>query len=264
MVKKPWRAFGHELKRQIDLAGKTQADLADATGYSASMISALVQGTRRPKADVVANLEAALNTNGALSRLAASLTTSGVPDDFRDALALEREASHIIEYQPIIVPGLLQTEGYARSVVAAGRPWDTADGVEAVVKARMSRKHLLNREPGPIIWVVLDWAVLHRKIGRAPDVMRGQWQYIVSLIESQRIKLQVVSQKAREHPGLCPPFRVLRFDDRPTVVYGDHVMGGRSITSAEYVRKTELVFAALQSEAMSPHDSLELVKEEIN
>jgi transcriptional regulator with XRE-family HTH domain len=263
MVKKPWRAFGRELKRQIDLAGKTQADLADATGYSASMISALVQGTRRPKADVVANVEAALNTNGALSRLAASLTTSGVPDDFRDALALEREASHILQYQPNIVPGLLQTEGYARSVVGPGRPWDTPDGVEAVVQARMSRRSLLDRDPRPIIWIVLDWAVLHRKIGRTPDIMRDQWEHLVSLIESRRIKLQVVSPKAREHPGLCPPFRVLRFDDRPTIVYGDHVMGGRSITSAEHVRNIEMVFAALQGEALPPNESLEVLKEEI-
>jgi transcriptional regulator with XRE-family HTH domain len=180
----------------------------------------------------------------ALRELARDASAQGWWHDYSDVLetwfeayvGLEEAATGIRAYEIQFVPGLLQTEDYARAVTLLGHANAPADEIERRVKLRMARQGLLTGTQPPHLWVVLDEAVLRRSVGR-PGVMRGQLRHLLEATERPNVTIQIVPFMAGGHAAAGGPFSILRFAefDLPDVVYLEQ------LTSALYLDKRDTV-----------------------
>jgi transcriptional regulator with XRE-family HTH domain len=159
-----------------------------------------------------------------------------LPTWFEAYVALEEAAIGIRAYEIQFVPGLLQTEEYARAVALLGHPSPQAEDIERLVSLRMARQGLLSRAAPPHLWAVLDEAVLRRPVGR-PGVMRAQLKHLLEVAERSNVTIQVIPFQVGGHAAAGGPFSILRFaePDLPDVVYLEQ------LTSALYLDKRETV-----------------------
>ncbi|MER7213644.1 MULTISPECIES: helix-turn-helix domain-containing protein [Streptosporangium] len=164
-----------------------------------------------------------------------------LPSWFETYVGLEESASVIRNYEVQFVPGLLQTEDYARAVVLLGYPSASEDEVERRVRLRMARQRILHAQDPPRLWAVVDEAVLRRPLG-GPEVMRGQIDHILNSLELPNVTVQIVPFSVGGHAAAGGPFSILRFSqpDLPDVVYMEQ------LTSAVYLEKRDDVDSYLE------------------
>ncbi|WP_407703437.1 helix-turn-helix domain-containing protein [Streptomyces triticirhizae] len=133
-----------------------------------------------------------------------------LPEWFSAFVSLEAEADQIRAYEPHYVPGLLQTEAYATTVLRSGMPHAPAAEIERLVALRLARQDILTRPQPPLLWIVMDETVLRRPIGH-PNVMRGQIGRMIEAAASPNIRLQIMPFSAGHHPAMYGPFHLFRF-----------------------------------------------------
>ncbi len=204
----------------------------------------------------------------ALIQLAKDARMMGWWTPYRDVftgsyVALEDEASAMRLYCPELVPGLLQTEAYARAVIRAVRPGYDDESVERRVTARLTRqKVLLDRASPPDLVLVLNEAVLRRMVGDA-QVMAAQLEALHAAAQHRRVSLQVLPFSAGAHAGLEGGFVLIQFPGEadPDVVYVEGIMGDLYLESVEEVKRYQSAFERIQAVASSRQESLTLISE---
>jgi transcriptional regulator with XRE-family HTH domain len=245
----PRRLLGAQLRRLREERGITLEDAGEVIRASGSKMSRLETGRvgfkDRDIADLLTFYEVTDDQQrGALLELARNASAHGWWHDYSDVLpawfeayvGLEEAATSIRTYEIQFVPGLLQTEDYARAVTLLGHHGAPAAEIEQRVGLRMARQALL-AEPRPMhLWAVLDEAVLRRPAGR-PGVMRRQLQHLLEAADRPNVTIQVIPFAAGAHAAAGGPFSILRFAERdlPDVVYLEQ------LTSALYLDKRETV-----------------------
>ncbi len=159
-----------------------------------------------------------------------------LPSWFEAYIAFEEAATSIRAYEVQFVPGLLQTEDYARAVTRLGHPNASADEIARRVRLRLARQALISRAHPPHVWAVLDEAALRRPVGR-PGVMRGQLKHLLSIADRQNVTIQIVPFQYGGHAAAGGPFSILRFTepDLRDMVYLEQ------LTTALYLDKPETV-----------------------
>jgi hypothetical protein len=199
-------------------------------------------------------VDAALMTDGLFTRLVGLVLRSQLPSWFQPFAEMEAKATYISTYQAQMVYGLLQTEEYARAVLATGMPTK----LDELVAARMERQRILTRERPPLAWVVLDEAALHRPIG-GREVMLNQLAHLLSFADRRWVRIQVLPYDAGAHASLIGSFTTMRFQDDPDLVYTEDLISGHMTANPETVREAALRYAHLQAAALSVEDSAELI-----
>ena len=176
-----------------------------------------------------------------------------LPGWFEVYLGFESAASTIRSFEIQFVPGLFQTEDYARAVTRLGRKTAPADEIEDRVRLRISRQALHARQQPPRIWSVMDEAVLRRPVGGAA-VMRGQLEHLLEMAKMPHVTLQVVPFSRGGHAGESGSFTVLRFEERdlPDVVYLEQLTGAVYLDQRADVEQYLEVVDALSGEALTP------------
>lgn len=250
----PLDYYGWELRRQREAHGLKQGQLGEIIFCTGSLIGQIETTKKVPTRDFSERVDAALGTDGLFSRLIGLVLRSQLPTWFQPYAEMEAKAAYISTYQAQLVYGLLQTEEYARAVLATGAP----DDLEGLVTARMERQRILEREQPPLVWVVLDEAVLHRPIG-GPGVMRRQLAHLLEFTGHRWLHVQVLPNMAGEHSSLAGSFNFLRFEDDPDVVYTEDVISGHMTANSETVKEAALRYARVQAAALSVEDSAELI-----
>ncbi|XVU26520.1 helix-turn-helix domain-containing protein [Actinoplanes sp. CA-054009] len=152
---------------------------------------------------------------------------SSVPDPYDEYVALEAEAVLISEWESQVVPGLLQTDEYARAVIEVGADVGDTETIQRRLALRMARQAVLTREPPPLLRIVLDEAVLHREVG-GPEVLRRQLARLVEASERPGVELLVLPFSAGAHAGMTESFMVLEFapGTRSPIVHIEGLTGG--------------------------------------
>ncbi|MFE7956657.1 helix-turn-helix domain-containing protein [Streptomyces sp. NPDC057413] len=250
----PLDYYGWELRRHREAAGLSQGQLGEIIFCTGSLIGQIETTRRVPTRDFSERADAALGTDGLFSRLVGLVLRSQLPTWFQPFAAMEAKATYISAYQAQLVYGLLQTEEYARAVLATGMP----DDLDGLVAARMERQRILEREQPPLAWVVLDEAVLLRPMG-GREVM---WQQLAHLLEFTRhrwVHIQVLPNSAGEHASLAGSFTLMRFEGDPDIVYTEDLISGHMTASPEIVKDGTLRYARLQAAALSVEDSAALI-----
>nr|WP_232664790.1 helix-turn-helix transcriptional regulator [Pseudonocardia sp. TRM90224] len=143
-----------------------------------------------------------------------------LPSWFEMYLRLEQEASFIRTYQVQFVPGLLQSEEYARNVIRAGHSSESAYEIDRRVQLRMARQKMLTEPGAPQLWAVIDEAALSRPFG-PPTVMRSQLEHLLEMSAMPNVTVQILPFRIGSHAAAGGPFTILRFaePDLPDVVY---------------------------------------------
>lgn len=171
-------------------------------------------------------------------------------------LALEAGATSLASYQPMLVPGLLQTEDYARAVISQMRMELTPPQVEALVKVRMERQssRLAGDHPAKL-WAILDEAVLRRTVGSA-EVMRDQMRKLTEASEQPNVTVQLLPFSLGAHPGLYGPFVILTFPDpTPNLVWLENPKNSVYFESADDVDSYTEIFDQLRAGALGPSET---------
>ncbi|MFJ6459691.1 helix-turn-helix transcriptional regulator [Streptomyces sp. NPDC091387] len=250
----PLDYYGWELRRQREAHGLKQHQLGEIIFCTGSLIGQIETTKKIPTRDFSERVDAALGTGGVFSRLMGLVLRSQLPTWFQPYADMEARAAYISTYQAQLVYGLLQTEDYARAVLATGMP----DDLESVLAARMERQRILERDRPPLAWAVLDEAVLHRLIG-GHDVMRAQLARLLDFTNNRWMRIQVLPFVAGEHASLEGSFNLLRFDDDPDIVYTEDIISGHMTASPDMVREASLRYAHLQAAALSVEESAALI-----
>jgi hypothetical protein len=148
------------------------------------------------------------------------------PSYFAPVIDSETSATQIHEWELRVVPGLLQTEDYARSVIRAGQPRISADELERKVSSRLERQAIFTRQSGrPMYWVVIHEGVLRHVVG-SPEIMRAQLDRLIDAADSPDIIIQVLPYAASDHPGTDGPILVFDFASAQSSGYTECKGGG--------------------------------------
>jgi transcriptional regulator with XRE-family HTH domain len=183
-----------------------------------------------------------------------------LPINYGLYVGLEGAATEIKNFELAVVPGLLQTEDYARAVVAAAWPDDEAE-VKRRVDLRMARQACLMEEPPLRLWVVVDEGAMRRRTG-GDTVMRGQLQHLLAMSDHPNVTFQVLPFSEGHHPGTTGPFSILEFPDgvHSPVAYIISQAGDLYLEREDDMRRVTLTYAHLQTAALSVSKSRDLIK----
>jgi len=185
-----------------------------------------------------------------------------LPSWFEMYLRLEQEASYIRTFQVQFVPGLLQSEDYARRVILAGHGAESSFEVDRRVQLRMNRKKMLVEPGGPQFWAVIDEGALRRPFG-TPNVMREQLEHILEMSELPNVTVQVLPFSAGSHAAAGGPFTLLRFAeaDLPDVVYLEQLNSAVYVDKRSDVEDYLGVIEQVSVQAMTPAASRTAIRE---
>ncbi|WP_328405458.1 helix-turn-helix domain-containing protein [Streptomyces sp. NBC_00390] len=251
--------FGRQLKRFRECTEYDRAAFGAVTGYSASTIASYEQGRRVPPPRFIEQADELLGARGVLAEMKEEVARAQYPAFFRDAAKLEAEAVELHVYANQAVPGLLQTEEYARAVFVNWRPLYDEETVEQRVAARLARQEILASRPLPTFSFVIEEAVLHRPLG-GPGVMRGQLEQILLVGQQRNVEIQVMPTKREEHAGLAGPFTLIETTEGRRIAYVEVHKLSRLYTERRAVREIEEQYGLLRAQALTPRESLALIE----
>ena len=259
------RRLGAELRRYRELAGLTIDHVAERLDCSASKISRLETGQTGSSPRDVRDMLALYGVDGAeleeLLVVARETRQRGWWQPYGSVLTgafigFEAAAQQIRSYESQCVPGLLQTEEYARGLMQGGTIGRSPDEIESRVRVRMARQALLTQDDPVDFWCVLDEAALLRPIG-GTDVMHDQLDRLVAAAELPHVTLQVLPMQVGAHPGLEGSFVLLSFPDEadPDTVYVTMATGGVFQEKPDDLARFAMIFDSLQRIALPPDES---------
>lgn len=258
--------LGEELRRVRVAAGfRSQDQLARRLGFERTVITKIETGGRPPSADVAAALAALFPDlgGGKFAELAdlARRANGKFPAWFeRDWLPVEREATSLRWWEPILIPGLLQTADYARALVQAWQPASSQDERDAVVNGRLERQGILDRDNPPDLRAVLDELVLGRLIG-SPKIMRGQLEHLADMSCRPLVTVQVVPAGVGAHGGLLGAFILA---GPSGTVYLETAVEAQITRDASVQERAAQIFDRLTADALPRGASRDLILKAAN
>ncbi|MEV5985144.1 helix-turn-helix transcriptional regulator [Streptomyces sp. NPDC052051] len=251
--------FGRQLKRLRMAAGMTRAQLGARTGYSESTIAAFEQARRIPSGEFIARADEVLGAHGLLLELIEEVERAQYPPFFQDAAKFEKGAVALHFFAVQTVPGLLQTEDYARSVFAMRRPPLDEETIEQRLAARLARQAIFTRKPMPMISFVMEEATLRKQLGGS-SVMRGQLEQVLLIGERPNVEVQVMPDARTEHAALSGRFTLIESEKGRRIAYVEAFRSSRLFTDRATVRELEERYGVLRAQALTPRESLALVE----
>jgi transcriptional regulator with XRE-family HTH domain len=254
--------LGQTLKSLREKAGKSLGQLADETGYDKSYLSRLESGQRLSKAAVMEDLDAYYGTGDQLVRLWRDARKDVIKDKYKGFMELEATARVMWMFQ-LRVPGLLQTEDYARAVLSglSGAQATVGNGeeVEEQVALRMGRQELLHRDPAPSVRVILDEAALRRPAADA-EVWRNQLSHLLAAANLPNIALQVLPFTAGVHDLMDSHLWLFWQRTGDAVAYVEGNGFGEVIDDPDKVLSFRLSYDLVRDAALTPGESTAFVK----
>lgn len=255
------RTFGAVVQALREHAGLSRAEFGVCVSYSKHTVESVELGRRMPDRSFVERAEEALGNTGALRRAAKHLTRGhpGLAAWFRQWARLERAAISLSTYECRLIPGLLQTEDYARALCENEVPPLTDEEIESVVAARAERQRLLWERPHTTFDFVIEQSVLMRRLG-GEEVTRALLDHVIELGALRNITLQIMLADSRQHACLAGPVRLLETPEGRRLAYSEGQENGRLITDSKEVGRIQMRHARLRSQALSPEDSAGLLE----
>lgn len=257
--------LGRELRRLREAAHVSRDDAAGELECGTSKISKIETGKAALRAGEVKVL---LDRYGVtdredvlrLARDARKRSAYRVPDWAKTFVGLEAEAADIRTYETELVPGLLQTPDYARMVIRAADPYRDPREVERLVQARIDRQKRLASDDAPLLWAVVNEAVIRRVVGDR-EIMRRQLEHLVAMAHKPDITIQVLPFEVGAHPAMGYSFVHLRLSEPPdaAIVYLEDLISADYVERSAHVASYYETFGMLAQVALSPEKSLTVI-----
>ncbi|GAA2715645.1 helix-turn-helix domain-containing protein [Micromonospora olivasterospora] len=251
--------FAGELRRLRVRAGLSQEALGERINYSASLVAGVEQCRRPPREGFTLRCDDVLQAEGLLVRIRDAILKESLMPWFREWVTIEQEATGLRNFEPLVVPGLLQTEAYARAL-NEGASQFVGDEMEQQVAARLARQAVLARPAPPQLVVVLDYTVLERPVG-GPKVMREQLRHLVEVGRRPRVHLHVVPKGTGAYPGLNGAFVIATPPEGDDLAYLDNQLQGTIVERTVDVHSLRQTWESVRAEAMPHGATLTLISE---
>ncbi len=262
------RRLAAEIRRLREAAGLTQEEVSERTGKDRSTLYRLESAQQRPQRATLIQL---LDLYGASQEQRTELLTvlrevgqlgwmqplrAELPPIYSDYIGFESEARAVSNYESLFIPGLLQTEDYARAVISGTLPHASAEQVESFVSARMERQARLAGDSPLQLWAIMDEAAVRRMVG-GRAVMRDQLERLREAAALPNVTVQVIPYEAGAHPGMPGSFIVLEFPDPAdqSLVYIDSLAGDLFLEDEAEIRRYILMFEHLRAAGMRPDET---------
>ncbi|HET9142331.1 helix-turn-helix transcriptional regulator [Actinophytocola sp.] len=258
------------LRRLREESGLTEDDVAKRLGVSRSTVSRVETGKRGLTSEDLASMLTLYGTarplRKALLKLHAEVDKPGLIDrgelhvheDLEKWIGFEQDADHIYNYQPLLVPGLMQTFPYARAVIAGADLSLNDQDIDDRVAARIARQALVHRVDSPRLEVVLHEAALHQRVG-GEGVMRDQLGYLIESSFRPAVTLRVVPGHVGAHPGMNGPFVIMEYSGLPSLVLLENKVASLYLEEPDDIRAYKLAYEGLLAVALSPERSVDLI-----
>ncbi|MBN6056624.1 helix-turn-helix transcriptional regulator, partial [Nonomuraea sp. RK-328] len=257
----PAARFGADLRKYRYAAKLTQAELAARIGYSKSRIGNVERGDENPTRELIELCENALGLDGALLTHWPAISGNRMPDWFRPWPPIERKADQLTTWAPLIVPGLVQTEEYARAIFE-GEPHTSSQQVEEAVKARIERQAIFDRPKPPQFLAVIDEGILYRPVGD-DAVTRRQLEHLIAMAEKKWFTLQLLPYAARCTAVLVGPALLAQENGVPIAAYVESAIHGRVVDSPSDIKRVLDRLELIRSAALPEYLSVQRIKEKV-
>lgn len=261
-------ALGKMLKLLREKAGLTQKEFGVMVGYGPDAISAMERGVRITRPELLEKADEILDAGGLLKQAipeveeAMRRARTRHPEWYRSHAEMEKTAIELHFYANQGVPGLLQTEDYARAVFRNRRPLLSEETIEQRVTDRLDRQQVFDRWPPPAVSYVLEEVMLDRPIG-GDAIFKGQLLNLLRVGSMRNVEIQVMSTRREEHPNLDSAFNLVTPKGRGQVAYTEAQGYPRLITDQEEVRKIADRYGIMRAMALSPRESRSLIEKKL-
>ncbi|WP_219471712.1 helix-turn-helix domain-containing protein [Nonomuraea rhizosphaerae] len=265
--------LARELYAQRDRTGLSQAAVAEEMGWAESKLNRIENDKSRVLQRDVKRLLKLYGTEEAeaeaiveLSRLAGEPEwwhqySGAIPEWFQVYVVLEASASDLLGYESELVPGIMQTERYARAIMfTAPSPFESDEEITGTIQVRANRQARLTAKDRPNVWLVLNEAVIRRVVG-GRDTMREQLEHLIKVARLRNVTLQVLPFAGGEHSAMHGSFRLLKFSTPadPDKVYLEQQIGGLYTQKPDEVERYRLMFDHLRARALGPQDTIAML-----
>lgn len=255
----PLGVFGNEVRHHREqIARLSQRKLGERIGYSEQAVGMIETGRRKPTLEFARLCDDALETGGLFARLWPMLRHASSVSWFDEYNEVEQRAIAIDGWNPEWIPGLFQTEAYARELFLSWRAHPPAE-IDELVDARIERQRVALAAAGPDIWMLVGEGALLRRVG-GPEVWRAQLEHLVALVrDCHRWVVQVLPFLAGAHALSDGAINLLSFSDGADMVFTEGPGVGRLIDRAEEVRPFRFRFEHDRAKALPPEESLTFI-----
>jgi transcriptional regulator with XRE-family HTH domain len=238
----------------------SQDDFGRTIGYSGSHVSSVETGGRPPTKEYMRTIDEHHGTGGRFGRMLEKLAQlDAAPAWLREWIQFEREAITLRWFELAYVPGLLQTERYARATLAGGR--FVPEDVDRIVASRLERQQILQRPRPPQLIAVLDEAILRRPVLDQPGLMLDQCEHLAELAAQEHIQVHVVPADAGMYLGLAGQFIIAELPDGARVAHADNQLSAQIVDAPGDVAKLAKTWEIVRNEALPRRQSIERIKE---
>jgi transcriptional regulator with XRE-family HTH domain len=255
----PRSVLGHRLKRLRETSGLSLRALADALGYPHTYIGRVERGEQLPSKALAEAMDVYFRTDELFAELLEMAQESPIPDYGRTIVANERKARRIQVFTSSLIPGLLQTEEYARALFRASLAGASGDQIDALVKVRMDRKRVFAREEPPYFWAIMDESALKRPVG-GPACMAKQLAHVLNSPYGPHMTVQVLPFGQGAHPMMGGSMSLLTLTSGATIGYVESFDSGEIAESPRRVLVLTQTFDVARSMALPEEDSLDLLR----
>ncbi|MER6416668.1 helix-turn-helix domain-containing protein [Streptomyces humidus] len=255
------RTFGAVVQALREHAGFSRVEFGTLVRFSKHTVESVELGRRMPDERFVERAEEALGNTGALRKAAGHLTRGepGLAAWFRRWARLEKVAVSLYTYECRLVPGLLQSQGYARAVFEGTIPVITDEELETLLAVRMERQRMLHERPTVPFSFIVEEHVFRRRFGDA-EQMRAMLDQVLEHSAPRNVTLQIVPLEAGLHACLDGPVQLLETPERRRLAYSEGQQNGRLIADAKEVSLLHQRYDKLRSQALNPQDSRGLLE----
>ncbi|MCX5417171.1 helix-turn-helix transcriptional regulator [Streptomyces sp. NBC_00059] len=255
------KAFGEVVKAFRLRARMTQEQFAERVRYSVPTVGSIEQGRRFPSAEFVERAESVLDAFGSLRGAARHLSRRpGLASWFRQWARLEQEAVSLYTYECRLIPGLLQTEAYARRLFVNQLPPLGDEQIEAQLTARLDRQRLLRERPNTAYSFILEEHLFLRRTGGA-EVTAELIDHVLRLAGLRNVEVQVMPLAREDHAGLHGPMQLLETTENRWLSYCEGQESGQLTLDPKVVSTLQMRYARMRSQALSLEDSLSLLRQ---
>ncbi|MEV1007596.1 helix-turn-helix transcriptional regulator [Streptomyces sp. NPDC049881] len=255
------KGFGEVVKAFRKRARLTQEQFAPQVRYSVPTVASIEQGRRFPPTDFIERAEEVLDAFGALRGAARHLSRRpGLASWFRQWAKLETEALSLYTYECRVVPGLLQTEAYARTLFLNHLPPFNDDQIEAQWAARAERQRLFRERPNTAFSFILEEHLFLRQTGGV-GITRGLLDHVLEVAQLRNVEVQIMPLVRETHAGPDGPMQLLETPDNRWLGYCEGQESGQFISDSKIVSKLQMRYARMRSQALSLDDSLGLLQQ---
>ncbi|MCT9104284.1 Scr1 family TA system antitoxin-like transcriptional regulator [Streptomyces mirabilis] len=254
------RTFGAVVQALREHAGLSREEFGERVRFSKHTVASVELGRRMPDPTFVERAEEVLGNTGALRKAAGHLARQpGLAAWFRQWARLETTAITLYTYECRLIPGLLQTEAYARTLFRNQLPPMDDEQVEAQWVARGERQRLLRERPNTAFSFILEEGLILRRMG-GMEVTRGLIDHVLEIAELRNVEIQVMPQVRETHAGLDGPMRLLETPDNRWFAYCEGQESGQLIADPKVVSMLQMRYARMRSQALTLEDSVSLLQ----